>query len=106
MARVFGGAFLDGVAFFVSGRFFAGVRLMVAGIDPALRTPRASGPADEGFGVGDGDITTGGPGMGAGAGPAGGVATEPADTAVVFTGCCVPFVLPNNPAMNGLPMHS
>ena len=84
------------------------MRVLAAAFDTAFRTTRAGVPADDGFGAGtgDGDIATGGAGMGAGAGLVGGVATEPADTAVVFTGCCVPFVLPNNPAMNGLPMHS
>lgn len=35
-----------------------------------------------------------------------GVATDPADTDVVFAGGPVPFVEPNSPAMNGLAMHS
>lgn len=39
-------------------------------------------------------------------GAAAGVATDPAERAVVVAGCCVPLVLPNRPAMNGLPMHS
>ena len=39
-------------------------------------------------------------------GAAAGVATDPADMAVVVDGCCVPLVLPNRPEMNGLPMHS
>lgn len=51
------------------------------------------GTAGVGAGVGDGVDAVAGP-------PA------PAGASAVVPGCSVPFVLPNSPAMNGLPMHS
>ena len=86
--------------------FFAGAATVAAGLAagrPATgaggSTRRGGVPADTGAGVGaEGADVTGGVTAGA--------ADDPADASAVAPGCCVPLVLPNRPAMNGLAMQS
>ena len=89
---------------FLGGNFAALTRLVAAaGALPAAGAVTGGAVAGR-LGTGAADW---GEAVGADAdGAAAGVATDPADMAVVVDGCCVPLVLPNRPAMNGLPMHS
>ena len=116
--RCFGGtafflaAVLPGAGFalaFMAGTFRSVVFAPLTRLVAAAGVPPAGG-AVTGRAVAGRLVTVvagGGEAAGADAGgAAAGVATDPAEMAVVVDGCCVPLVLPNRPAMNGLPMHS